>query len=89
MDFNGPYHANQYFNNCGQKVYLQVVHPGGQSFALDPLIPEKPGSTGLTKDDYSRFGAPTLLVCPDGYIPVDGNGNTISKPVATYKCRNR
>lgn len=89
MDFNAPYHANQYFNNCGQNVYLQVVHPGGQSFALDPLLTDKPAGTGLSKEDYTRFGSPSLFVCPDGSIPVDNSGNVISKPVTDYKCRKR
>jgi hypothetical protein len=89
MDFNAPDHMNQYFNNCGQSVYLQVVHPGGQSFALDPLMTDRPAGTGLSREDYTRFGWPTLYVCPDGFLPVDGSGNSISKPVTDFKCRKR
>jgi hypothetical protein len=89
MDFNAPDHMNRYYNNCGQNVYLQIVHPGGESFALDPLITDKPAGTGLSRDDYTRFGWPTLYVCPDGYLPVDTGGSLISKPVTDFKCRRR
>ena len=89
MDFNAPDHMNQYYNNCGQSVYLQIVHPGGESFALDPLMTARPAGTGLSHEDYTRFGWPSLFVCPDGYLPVDDAGSLITKPVAQYKCRKR
>jgi hypothetical protein len=88
MDFNGPEHWDEYFNNCSGIVNLTFVFPNGTMGAIDPLAAGKPEGTGNSAADYQRLGGtPSLYPCPEGSAAVDPNGKSFTRPIPEYKCR--
>jgi hypothetical protein len=87
MDFNGRYHWDQYFNNCGIVFNLTFDFPDGTSGLMDHFSPGKPESTAKTREEYQGHGGnPSLYACPVDSHPVDANGNNFYKPIAKYRC---
>ena len=79
------YNFYSYQNDCGQKINILFLTPGGNGGSMD-LESGTHGATGDTPKDLEKLGPFEFYACPYHFVAVDANGQRFNRPVAMFKC---
>lgn len=81
---------DEYENGCEYAVVVRVIFTNNHNGSYDVHLLKKgdKGTTGHSRTDELRLGAPNRYVCPDGRKPIDTDGKVLyARPSGgEYKC---
>jgi hypothetical protein len=78
-----------YRNTCSQNLYVSwISNSPGLNGSSDIPVGGKQ-STGWSAKEIQSKGGLEVYACPSSYVPVDPNGNPLTRPTAQYSCKYR
>jgi hypothetical protein len=81
------YNWFSYRNTCPQDLYVAwVSHSPGLNGSGNLAVGKKI-STGWSASEIKAKGGLEVYICPKNYLPVDSNGNPLTRPVLQYSCK--
>ncbi len=77
-------------NSCAQSLSMVFVPKDGKGpvWTME-LRPGGKESVGHEKGKAAKAGSFDLFVCQSGYVPVDDDGQVVSKPGSSFRCESK
>ena len=82
------YNWFSYENTCSQTLSITYIanKPPYGSYSAD-IRPGRKTSTGWDREEVDQRGGFFVYVCPENYLPVDGQDRFVTRPNVQFRCK--